>query len=145
MSEELSEPAGGAADEPAETPADAAPAEPATGAPGGKVFICPACGTRYDEATVCSNGHEPTETVEYDRATVAAAEAGDEAAIAAVNETAAKSVGTSAGVPTASAEAAPAPVGPTAPASAGSVIMETLTAAKDALDRAIAHAASAGL
>lgn len=58
-----------------------------------KVYICPACGWRYDDPTTCANGHAPTETVEYDRATVAAADAGDAQAIAAVNATATAAAG----------------------------------------------------
>lgn len=96
---------------------------PATDAPGAKIYVCPACGTRYDEPTTCSvNGHAPTATVEYDRATFEAAVAGDADAIASVNETATAAAGNTAGVVAAEATpAAPAlpdpqpatPVGPT--------------------------------
>lgn len=103
---------------------------PATDAPGDKVYICPACGTRYDQPTECANAHPPTETVEYDRATVEAADSGDESAIASVNETAAQAAGTSAGAvqsetavgdpappePMPAAPAAPAPPAKPAPA-----------------------------
>lgn len=79
---------------PAEVPGEA----PATDAPGDKIFVCPACGTRYDEPTECANGHAPTATVEYDRATFEAAAAGDAEAIASVSETAAAAAGNTAGV-----------------------------------------------
>jgi hypothetical protein len=87
---------------------------PATDPPGEKVYICPACGTRYDEPTTCANGHPPAETVEYDRATVAAAESGDEDAQAAIAEQATEQAGTSAGAVAGEATTA-APVGPDDP------------------------------
>lgn len=34
----------------------------------GKVWICPACGNRYDAPTTCSNDHAPVEAQEYDLA-----------------------------------------------------------------------------
>jgi hypothetical protein len=49
-----------------------------------KIYVCPACGQRYDEPTVCANDHAPTDAIEYDRATVDAADAGDPTAIATV-------------------------------------------------------------
>lgn len=95
------------------------PEAPATDAPGATIFVCPACGTRYDEPTTCSNGHEPTETVEYDRATLEAAAGGDETAQAAIADaTAAAGVGSTAGVSTASPEAVPPSFDPPAPVAA---------------------------
>lgn len=111
---------------------------PATDPPGDKIYICPACGTRYDEPTTCSNGHEPTETVEYDRATVEAADAGDADAIASVNEQAVAAGNTTAGVPTQSREAVPdsstaVPPVPTgdAPAASGDAAASDAAAASD--------------
>lgn len=34
--------------------------------PAAKVWICPACGARYSEPTVCTNQHAPTAALEYD-------------------------------------------------------------------------------
>jgi len=122
MSEELPEPAavdpapldeqtdgGGGTDAPA--------VQPATDPPGDKIYVCPACGTRYDEPTTCSNGHAATQTVEYDRATFEAAAAGDADAIASVNETAASAAGPAAGIAPAEATppgAVPVPADPVA-------------------------------
>jgi len=36
--------------------------------PAGKVWICPACGSRYDEPTVCTNQHPAEAALEYDLA-----------------------------------------------------------------------------
>jgi hypothetical protein len=55
----------------AETPAEA----PATDPPGATIYVCPACGTRYDEPTECTNGHQATETVPYVRSEVEAFDA----------------------------------------------------------------------
>lgn len=49
--------------------------------PAGKVWICPACGTRYDAPTTCTNQHAPTAALEYDlTAAEVAAEAEEETA-----------------------------------------------------------------
>ena len=49
--------------------------------PAGKVWICPACGNRYDAPTVCTNQHEPTAALEYDLTPAeVAAEAAEETA-----------------------------------------------------------------
>lgn len=75
-----------------------------------KVYICPACGKRYDEPTTCSDSHPPTECVEYDRATVEAADGGDAAAIESVAQTEAEAVGGGAGAGHVDSEASPAVV-----------------------------------
>ncbi len=62
-----------------------------------KIYICPACGLRYDVPTSCANGHAPAACVEYDRATVAAADAGNADAIASVAATELAAVGVGAG------------------------------------------------
>lgn len=111
-----------------EIPAEA----PATDAPGEKVYICPACGTRYDAPTMCANGHAPTATVEYDRATIAAADAGDAQAIAAVNETALAAGNTAGVVPAEATPAAPevpAPVAAEAVPAPAPVAAEPVAAA----------------
>lgn len=38
--------------------------------PAGKVWICPACGARYDAPTTCSAQHPPEECNEYDLAPI---------------------------------------------------------------------------
>ena len=107
------DPTAGEAVDPGGTPPAEVPGEaPATDAPGDKIFVCPACGTRFDEPTECANGHAPTATVEYDRATFEAAAAGDAEAVAAVNEAAAAAAGNTAGV--VATEATPPPVAPEA-------------------------------
>jgi hypothetical protein len=73
------------------------PEAPATDPPGDKIYVCPACGIRYDEPTTCSEGHPPTETVEYDRVMLEAAVAGDAEAQAAIDAQAAEQAGTDAG------------------------------------------------
>lgn len=134
MSEELPEPAvvdpttfGSEDEEPVNVPGEA----PATDAPGAKIYVCPACGTRYDEPTECTNGHAAAQTVEYDRATFEKAAAGDADAIASVNETATAAAGNVAGVvPT---EATPAAVAVPVPAAAVTgVSYPTATAPGDA-------------
>lgn len=111
MSEELPEPAGAE--------------EPATDPPGDKIYICPACGTRYDEPTTCANGHPATETIEYDRATVEAADGGDAEAVQKIAETSSAAAGPSAGaVQSEAAVAPPEPVPaaePSAPAAPAAV------------------------
>ena len=49
--------------------------------PAAKVWICPACGARYSEPTMCTNQHAPTAALEYDlTAEEAAAETAEETA-----------------------------------------------------------------
>lgn len=69
------------------------------------IYICPACGRRYDEPTACATGHPPTDAIEYDRATVEAADNGDTDAAAAVAKIEADNAGVGAG--TVIAEATP--------------------------------------
>lgn len=122
------DPTAGEAVDPGGTPPAEVPGEaPATDAPGDKIFVCPACGTRFDEPTECANGHAPTATVEYDRATFEAAAAGDAEAVAAVNEAAAAAAGNTAGV--VATEATPPPVAADpAAADAAAVNPATVTA-----------------
>ena len=67
--------------------------------PAGKVWICPACGNRYDAPTVCTNQHEPIAADEYDLAP------GAEATVEAPVEPAAEPP-----APTEAAPSEPAPV-----------------------------------
>lgn len=137
MSEQLGEPVGGgdpllgepaaadvetSADEHAETP--------------GAIYICPACGARYDEPTTCTNGHAAAETVEYDRATVEKADAGDADALASVNETAATAAGNMAGAVV--SEATP-PVVAVDPAAAAPVANPAAAAAPAAAPAPATH------
>lgn len=137
MSETLGEPVGGdhVGDPLAHEPADVTPADvpgelPATDAPGAKIHICPACGNRYDEPTFCTNGHDPTQTVEYDRETVEKADAGDADAISSVNETA-LAAGNMAGAKVTEATPAVDPL-PQAPATPTAAVDPAATAPGDA-------------
>lgn len=56
---------------------------PAADPPGDTIYICPACGTRYDEPGECVNGHGATETVPYVKAEVQAFDQAQAAAAAA--------------------------------------------------------------
>ena len=64
-----------------------------------KVWICPGCGARYTEPTVCTNQHEPIAADEYDLAP------GAEATVEAPVEPAAEPP-----APTEAAPSEPAPV-----------------------------------
>jgi hypothetical protein len=63
-----------------------------------KIYVCPACGQRYDEPTMCANGHAPTAAVEYDRALVEAADTGDTDAAAKIAAIELAATGGTAGV-----------------------------------------------
>lgn len=52
----------------------------------GKVWICPACGNRYDAPTTCSNEHPPTVCEEYDLAPGDTAEQATDAEAALVEQ-----------------------------------------------------------
>lgn len=63
---------------------------PAADPPGDTIYICPACGARYDDPGECTNGHGATETVPYVKAEVEAFDQAAQAA-AAAGETSATS------------------------------------------------------